>query len=90
MQIAENAPTTNPSENVLGILCQKLEPFNSENVKLSADTDIAKELNIDSVAILELVFELEEYFDVSVPINALADISTIGELAALIEESIQK
>jgi acyl carrier protein len=33
---------------------------------------------------LNLIMEIEDTFDISIPINALTDIQTVGELADLV------
>ncbi|MBX9726384.1 MAG: acyl carrier protein, partial [Rickettsiales bacterium] len=43
------------------------------------------DLHVDSLAVMELVFALEERFDVSIPLNELGDIRTIGQIAQLVE-----
>jgi acyl carrier protein len=54
-------------------------------VKITAQTDLINELAIDSVKLLNLIMEIEDEFDISVPINALADVQTVHELANLIQ-----
>lgn len=71
-------------DKILNIIYTELEKVNDEKITLSESTDITTDMNVDSVAIMDLMFELEESFDVSVPLNDLADIRTIGQLADLI------
>ena len=72
------------------IVCDALGKFNHAAVPLTADTNITSDLNIDSVSILELLFELEEVLDISIPIDTLVDVSTIGELINRIQQIIEK
>lgn len=74
------------NEDLLPIVCGALEEFNKEGVLLGQHTDITAELSIDSPSILEVLFELEEKLDISIPIDSLADISTIGELCTIIKQ----
>ena len=69
---------------IIDTICAELEPLNSEGVEITADTDIATELNLDSVKVMDLIFALEEAYDVSIPMNDLADITRVRELAALV------
>ena len=66
-------------------LCTLLQPFNSQNVALGPTTDISTDLNIDSVTVMDFVMEVEDHFDIEVPLNVLADIRTIAELAKVVE-----
>jgi acyl carrier protein len=42
---------------------------------------IAKDLTIDSLAIMDMVMELEDRFDVSIPMSVIAEIHTVDQLA---------
>lgn len=55
-------------------------------VQLNADTDIARDLAVDSLALMNIVMELEDKFDLSIPLDRMAVIQTVGELAMLIDE----
>lgn len=61
-----------------------LQPFARPGRPLEADTDIMADLEIDSVAVLDVVMELEEKFDISVPMETVPKIKTIGDLASQI------
>ena len=73
-------------ESILQVIYKELENINENNISLTADTDMTTDLNVDSVSVMDLMFALEEEFDVAVPLNDLADIRTIGELANLVEK----
>ena len=61
-----------------------LRHFVSAEVEITPDTDLINELAIDSVKLLSLVMEIEDEFDISVPINVLTDVHTVQDLASLI------
>jgi acyl carrier protein len=46
------------------------------------------ELGLDSLSLAELLFDLEDKFDIEVPEDR-ADLSTLGEAAALVDELIR-
>ncbi len=71
-------------------LCALLQPFNSQSVTLGPATDISTDLNIDSVTVMDFVMEVEDHFDIEVPLNVLSDIRTIAELAKVVEERKSK
>ncbi len=77
-------PTTDTS-TILQTIMTELQKVNDENIPLSETTDITTDLHVDSLAIMELVFALEERFDVSIPLNDLGDVRTIGQIAQLVE-----
>ena len=47
---------------------------------------IAKDLTIDSLAIMDMVMELEDRFDVSIPMSVIAEIHTVDQLAETIRD----
>lgn len=75
---------------VVAQICTLLLPFNAAGKTLGAQTDIPAELNIDSVGILDFIMEVEDHFDVEIPMNVVADIRTIGELSAYVQSQLEK
>jgi len=61
-----------------------LQPFARPGQTLSPETDIMADLEIDSVAVLDVVMELEDKFDISVPLELVPKIKTIGDLTSQI------
>ena len=49
-------------------------------------TELTGQLALDSLKVMDLVVGVEDQFDISVPINALAEVKTIGDLASLIQK----
>ena len=52
-----------------------------EACEISGETDIVKDLGLDSLQVMELVMEVEDRLDVSIPVNIIADVHTVGEFA---------
>ena len=75
---------------IVPVLADLLKPFNLENKPLVESTDIPAELNIDSVGVLDFVMEVEDHFDIEIPMNAVANIRTVGELAAFVQSRLNK
>ena len=53
---------------------------------ITADMHISRDLGLDSLAAMDLLMSLEDRFDISIPLNALPDVETIGDLAALVDD----
>ncbi|MCG8690986.1 MAG: acyl carrier protein [Minwuiales bacterium] len=66
--------------------CKLLEPFNVRNLELSLDTNITTDLEIDSLAVLDLIMEVEEEYGISFPMNLIAEIKTVGDLVSAIHQ----
>jgi acyl carrier protein len=57
-----------------------------KHVEVTAESNIGRDLGVDSLALMNIVMELEDVFELSIPIDRLADVETVGDLAALINE----
>ena len=66
---------------VMAEICHHLAPFQAGEKPITGSTVIAKDLAIDSLAIMDMVMELEDRFDISIPMNVVAEIHTVDELA---------
>ncbi|MFT3987623.1 acyl carrier protein [Aestuariivirga sp.] len=67
-----------------------LAPFNTAGIPLSADTDISSDLNIDSVTVMDFVMEVEDHFDIEIPLNVLSETRTVADLAKVVEARSKK
>lgn len=71
----------NIEAQILELLARRLPP----GVNVSADTHIVGGLGLDSVAILDFIMDIEDRFDISIPLDRIAEVQTIGELTRAIE-----
>jgi acyl carrier protein len=76
--------------DIVDDLIKLLGPFNTENKSLSAETDIPAELNIDSVGVMDFIMEVEDHFDIEIPLNVVSETRTIGDLARVVEVRVKK
>ncbi|MFC0709806.1 acyl carrier protein [Azorhizophilus paspali] len=68
-------------EQILERLLAYLSPMASPGTPLHPDIDLRQELGLDSIKVMDLLMELEDAFDISIPLNILADVHTPAELA---------
>lgn len=73
-------------QRVLSELYRGLETFTKGRHKLTEDTEMVGDLNMDSLQIMEVLLYVEDSFDISLPVNIVPDVKTIGELASQIEK----
>lgn len=52
--------------------------------ELSEQTNIINDLGLDSVAVMDFVMEIEDRFDISVPLDRIAEVETIGDLVSTV------
>jgi acyl carrier protein len=50
-------------------------------VEPTRSSELLADLGFDSLQVLELVGELEDHFNIAVPLNALTHIRTVGDIA---------
>ena len=55
-------------------------------LEVTAESDIGRDLGVDSLTLMNIVMELEDVFELSIPLDRLADVETVGHLAGLINE----
>ena len=78
--------TVNVTDFTLAEIARAARNVLGRPVTLTSSTDIARDLQVDSLALMNIVMELEDAFDVSIPLDRLAPVQTAGDLAALITE----
>lgn len=72
-------------------LCELLPPFVGElEQDIGEDTELVGELGLNSLKIMDLLMEVEDHFDVTIPLNSLPKIRTVGDLAAMLEELVNR
>jgi acyl carrier protein len=71
-------------------ICALLSPHNKEGIALKSETDIPAELNIDSVGVLDFIMDVEDKFDIEIPMNVVAETRTIGDLVAVVMKRVKK
>jgi acyl carrier protein len=84
-QLRVMAETGTSYETILKEIFRRLEAHAKAGKALGETTDLNRDLNLDSLAVMELMFELEDRFNISVPMNLLPEVSTIGDLAKLVQ-----
>ena len=70
--------------DVMHEVCLQLAPYRVEEKPITGQTVIYDDLSIDSLAVMDIIMELEDRFDVFIPINTVAEIQTVDELAGAI------
>jgi acyl carrier protein len=67
-----------------------MQRYNPEGKPISRTTEIGADLNIDSVAAMDLIMEIEDKFDIDIPMNQVGELRTIGDLIDLAAGELQK
>lgn len=63
-----------------------VDTFNKKGVAVTPETRFQQDLEWDSLTVLNFVAEVEDAFDVLIPVNMQAEIETIGQLAEALKK----
>jgi acyl carrier protein len=86
-QSAGSASGSSVEERVIDIVCENLG-VNKEQV--TRQTSFIEDIGADSLDIVELVMELEEEFEITIPDDQAEQIKTVGEAIDYIEREQAK
>ena len=73
-------------EAILPQLYEILKPYAKDGQSLSEDTELLSDLGLDSIKVMQLLLETEERFDISIPLNIIPNVRTVGDFARQIEQ----
>ncbi len=73
-------------DDLTGKIVRMLDPFRKGDAPITPQSDIARDLNLDSLAVMDLMMQIEERFDISIPLNLVPEIQTVADLAATVEK----
>ncbi len=77
---------TSVQERVTDIVAEQL---GVDRDKVTSDTSFVNDLGADSLDTVELVMELEEEFDITIPDEAAEKIQTVGQAVEHIESHVK-
>jgi len=76
-------------DSIVSELCELLQKYNKEGIELTTETNLGSDLDIDSVEVMDLIMEIEDKFDIDIPINLVSDIERIEDLASLVSKRLE-
>lgn len=76
-------------EECLAVVREALQPQTESRQAPGEQDSLAHDLGLSSLQMLELVVDLEERFDISLPLNDLPDVRTVDELARLLQAALE-
>lgn len=66
-----------------------LEAHNPNRIEITAETDLSADLNIDSVAAMDLIMNIEDKFEIDIPLNMVSDLRSVQDLADVVRGQIK-
>lgn len=75
-------------QETLDTIYELIAPINRKNVELNPSSTFATDLELDSLTVMDLVAEIEDEFDIILPLNMLPDLETIEQVADAVEKIV--
>lgn len=72
-------------ESIVQQIIESIKEIGSQGIVISENTDLLSDLEFDSLKIMNLMEDVEDRYDISVPLNILPDIRTIKDLAVQLQ-----
>ena len=72
-------------EEVVAIIIKELLVIMPNASDIASETNIVRDLSLDSLAVMDLVMALEDFFDISIPLDRIADTETVFQLAGVVQ-----
>jgi acyl carrier protein len=75
-------------ETTLKRVCELLVPFVEKGTALREDSDFVADLNFDSLKVMKLVEQVEDEYDISIPLNILPDVQTVKDFVIQLQKLV--
>jgi acyl carrier protein len=69
-------------------IVEMIGPFNRKGVAIEPETRFADGLELDSLTVMDFVANVEDEWDIVIPINMLPEIETVGQLAEAVAKLV--
>ena len=76
----------NIEAEVVRIVSERTPP----GIQVSTQTRIARDLGLDSVAVMDFVMDIEDHFDISIPLDRVAEVETVEDLSRAVEALLKE
>jgi acyl carrier protein len=77
-------------DSILSHLYEILGPYTPDGQSLSEDTEFIADLGLDSMKVMQLLLDTEERFDISIPLNIIPDVRTVGHFARCVQQLVDR
>ncbi len=77
------------TDEVFQEICFLLEAHNSNKAEITLDTELSADLNIDSVAAMDLIMNVEDKFEIDIPLNLLDNLRSVRDLADVVRKQLE-
>jgi acyl carrier protein len=77
-------------EEILSIVIELIQPLAPPGRSVLENTDLVADLEFDSLKVMNLIEQVEDRFDVSVPLNILPEIRSVRDFTVQLLEILGK
>ena len=77
-------------EKITADVIEFITPLVPEGQQLTSDTDLVADLGFDSLKVMKLLEEVEDNYDISIPLNILPEIRTVGDFCHQLQRIIEE
>ncbi len=81
---------TKSVDEIFEQICELIKPFNKKNIPISKETLFSVDLELDSLSVMDLLSEIEDEFDITVPLNMLPDLETVGQFTDAVQNLLSE
>lgn len=72
-------------QSILSDICDGLTEITKGRFDIDEQSKLIEHLDLDSLQIMGLILDIEDRFDISIPVNVLKDVKTVKDLVNQIE-----
>lgn len=70
-------------------LAELLQPYAGEKQSVEPKTLLVDDLGLDSMQVMEMLMELEDRLDASIPLNFLPEVQTVDDLVKAMDQLVE-
>ena len=71
-------------------LVELIAPLNKKGIAIAEGTSFANDLELDSLTVMDLVANIEDEWDIVIPLNLLPELETVGQVADAVARMTDK
>ena len=75
-------------EHIVQQVIEAIKEIVPSGLEINAQTDLISDLEFDSLKVMNLMEDIEDRFDISVPLNILPDIRSVEDLAVQLQRLV--
>lgn len=78
------------SQKMLSDVMAFIAPLVPEGQQLTPETDLVADLGFDSLKVMKLLEDVEDSYDISIPLNILPEIRTVGDFCEQLKRILEE